>query len=102
MCMRTNMIDAFLVRREGIFRCQWQRGLQHCLSCTSANQPRPVGVLLNKTCDNNEQRARMRDGELRMVGGDVVAQAAPRSGGRASVQSAPQEQEQERTHSVMQ
>jgi hypothetical protein len=64
MCMRrTNLVDAFLLRRERVFRSQWQRWLKYCLSCTSANQSAPDGVLLNKTCDNNGQRARVRDRE---------------------------------------
>jgi hypothetical protein len=63
MCMRTHMIDAFLVGRERVFLCQWQRWLENCLSRASANHSGPASVLLNKTCDNNGQRARVRDRE---------------------------------------
>ena len=45
MCMSTNVIDAFLLRREGVFRCQWQRGVKYCLSHTSANQSGGSGAL---------------------------------------------------------
>jgi hypothetical protein len=42
MCIRANIVDAFLLRRERIVWCQWQRGLKYdCLSCTSANQSTP-------------------------------------------------------------
>jgi hypothetical protein len=48
MCMGANLIDALLLRREGDSRCQWQRSVKYCLSCTSANQSEPGIVLLNK------------------------------------------------------
>lgn len=64
MCMPTNVVDAFLLRREGVVRCQWQRRvMKYCLSCTSANQPEPDSVLFNKTCDKNGQRALVGDRE---------------------------------------
>lgn len=37
MCMSANVIDALLLRREGVFRCQWQRRLKHCLVRGLAN-----------------------------------------------------------------
>ena len=40
MCMRANVVDAFLLGREGVVRYQWRR-VKHCLSCASANQPEP-------------------------------------------------------------
>lgn len=84
MCMRTNVIDALLLRRERVVRCQWQRRLKYCLSCTSANQPEPDSVLLNTTCDKNGQRAPGCDGEEeKRRAWDVVVQVAPRPGGRA-------------------
>jgi hypothetical protein len=56
MCMRANVVDAFLLRGE-VLRCQWQRGVQHCLSSSSANQPSLDRVRLDKKWDKNGQRA---------------------------------------------
>jgi len=61
MCMPTDMvIYTFLVRSKRVVR---QRRLEHCLSCTSANESEPDGVVLNKVCDKNGQRAPVGDGE---------------------------------------
>lgn len=49
MCMSTNVLDAFLLRREAVLRCQWQMLLEYCLSTVSANQSGPLCVLLNKS-----------------------------------------------------
>jgi len=62
MRMRADLIDALLLRRERVFRCQRQWWLQHCLSRTSANQRQLDSVLLNRTCDNNGQGARLCKG----------------------------------------
>jgi len=55
MCMRAHMINAFLLRRERVIRRQGQRGLEHCLCCTSANQSEADGVLLDMVWDKNRQ-----------------------------------------------
>ena len=86
MCMSTKVIDAFLLRREGVVRSQLQRRVKYCLSCTSANQSEPDIVLLNKTCDKNGQRAPVDDWEeVRRRAWDAVVQVAPRSGGSAEL-----------------
>jgi hypothetical protein len=88
MCMRANVIDALLLRREGIVRCQLQRSVKYCLSCMSANQSEPGIALLNKTCDEkkNRQRAPMGNGETKKRRAwDAVVQVAPRSGGSADL-----------------
>src|ERR1044072_5117963 len=78
MCMSTNVIDAFLLRREGVVRCQWQRRVKYCLCCTSANQSEPDIVLLNKMWDKNGQRAPTsdRDKEKRRAWDAVVREAS--------------------------
>jgi hypothetical protein len=86
MCMRTNVIDAFMLRREGVVRCQWQWSVKYCLSCTSANQSEPDIVLLNKTWDKNGQRAPVDDRKTEQRrASDAVIQVAPRSGGSADL-----------------
>jgi hypothetical protein len=61
------MINAFLIR-ERVFRCQWQRIMEYCLSCTSANQSGPDILLLNEMCDKNRQRAPVEKRERPRVG----------------------------------
>lgn len=40
ICMRLAkvMLDAFWIRRKWVFRCQWQRGVEHCVAHKSANE----------------------------------------------------------------
>lgn len=87
------VIYTFLIRRKRVVR---QRRLEHCLSCTSANESKPDDVVLNKVCDKNGQRAPVGDGE-NMRAWDVVAQVAPQSGGeRVHYRNRAEQQ----THSV--
>lgn len=69
MCMTANLVNAFLLRVV-VIGCQWQRGVEYCSAFALANQA-PVRWLLNKRCDENEQRAlggRWRAGEKTRVG----------------------------------
>ena len=48
MCMSTNvLLDAFLLRREGVFRRSQRQSwrMEYCLSCASANQSEPGGAM---------------------------------------------------------
>jgi hypothetical protein len=76
------MINAFLIR-ERVFRCQWQRIMEYCLSCTSANQSGPDIVLLSETCDNTDNVHRWRRRKDRAW--NAVVQVALQSGSSADL-----------------
>lgn len=102
-CMSTNVIDAILLRREGVFRCQLRRMVKYCLHCASANQSEPDSVLLDKRWDKNGQRAPPEDREtMKSRAWDAVVQVAPRSGGSTeqACKCALQQLERQWPHSV--
>ncbi|KAF2013021.1 hypothetical protein BU24DRAFT_453296 [Aaosphaeria arxii CBS 175.79] len=77
------MVDAFWVRREGVFRCQWQRRrLEHCLCFCVSQSIRARPACVEQAWDKNGQRAPVDRGNARKKSarGGVVVQGAPRSG----------------------